>query len=102
MNNPYLIATNVYLRPVEPEDARQVMAWFNHPEITRNLLSYRPINLRAEEEFIENALKGEDELVLGIALRSNDRLIGGTGFHDIDFRNRHTGFGITIGEKEEW
>src|SRR5205814_646415 len=38
----------------------------------------------------------------GIVVRTSDRLIGGTGFHHIDFRNRHVGFGITIGEKEEW
>src|SRR5438477_11358100 len=102
MNNPYLIGTNVYLRPLEREDARQVMAWFNHPEITHTLLSYRPINLRAEEEFIDKALASEHDLVLGIVVQRSDRLIGGTGFHHIDFRNRHAGFGITIGEKEEW
>ena len=60
------------------------------------------MNLRAEEEFIDKALQSEHELVLGIALQGSDRLIGGTGLHRMDFRSRHAGFGITIGEKEEW
>jgi RimJ/RimL family protein N-acetyltransferase len=102
MQNPFLIGTKIYLRPVEREDARQCVAWFNHPEITRTLLTHRPINLRAEEQFIDKALQNERDLVLGIATLASDRLIGVTGLKDIDYRNRHAGFGITIGEKEEW
>lgn len=102
MNNPFLIGTTIYLRPLERADARQCAGWFNHPEITRTLLMYRPVSLRAEEEFIEKALQSEHDLVLGIALKDSDRLIGGTGLRDIDFKDRHAGFGITIGEPQEW
>ncbi len=102
MKNPFLIGNKIYLRPLEREDAPHCLAWFNHPEITRALLIYRPINLRAEEEFIDKALHNEHELALGIAIRDTDRLIGGTGLHQIDFKDRRAGFGISIGEKEEW
>jgi ribosomal-protein-alanine N-acetyltransferase len=102
MKNPFLIGTKIYLRPLEREDAKQCAGWFNHPEILRTLLAYRPVNLRAEEEFIDKALQSEHDLVLGIALQGSDRLIGGTGLHQMDFRSRHASFGITIGEKEEW
>ena len=102
MKNPYLIGTKIYLRPLEREDATHLVPWFNHPEVTRMLLTYRPLNLRAEEEFIDKALQNEHGLVLGIVVQGSDRLIGGTGLHQIDFKNRHAGFGITIGEKEEW
>jgi ribosomal-protein-alanine N-acetyltransferase len=102
MKNPFLIGTKIYLRPLEREDAQQCVAWFNHPEITRWLLTYRPVNLRTEEEFIDQALQSEHDLVLGIVVQATDRFIGGTGFHQIDFKNRHASFGISIGEKEEW
>src|SRR5207253_3866380 len=102
MKNPFLIGTKIYLRPLEREDAKQCVAWFNDPEITRLILTYRPVNLHAEEEFIDKTLQSEHDLVLGIASRQDDRLIGGTGLHQIDFKNRHAGFGITIGEKEAW
>src|SRR5437868_8506455 len=101
MDNPFLIGTKVYLRPLERADARQCVTWINHPEITRTLFVYRPMNLRAEEEFLDKALQNENELLLGIVIRATDRLIGGAGLHEIDFKNRHAGFGIVIGEKEE-
>jgi RimJ/RimL family protein N-acetyltransferase len=102
MINPFLIGEKVYLRPLEKGDAPIIVPWFNDPEVTRTLLAFRPLNRRAEEEFIEKANQNEHELVLGIIVKSNDRLIGGTGFHNIDFRNRHASFGIAIGEKAEW
>lgn len=102
MKNPFLIGTRIYLRAMERADAPHCLAWFNHPEITRTLLAYRPINLRAEEEFIDKATQSEHDLVLGIVLKDGDRLIGGTGLHHLDFKNRHASFGITIGDKEEW
>jgi RimJ/RimL family protein N-acetyltransferase len=102
MKNAFLIGTKIYLRPLEREDAKQCAAWFNHPEITRTLLIYRPISLHGEEEFIDKALQSEHDLLLGIAIQGSDRLIGGTGLHQIDFKNRHAGFGIAIGDKEEW
>jgi RimJ/RimL family protein N-acetyltransferase len=39
---------------------------------------------------------------LGIALRESDRLVGATGLHHTDLRNRHAAFGIVIGEKDFW
>jgi len=33
---------------------------------------------------------------------SSSRLIGTTGLHRIDFKNRHAGFGIAIGDKQAW
>jgi RimJ/RimL family protein N-acetyltransferase len=102
MINPYLIGTRVYLRPLEREDAPVFMAWLNDPEVTRTLVARRPINRRAEEEFIDQLTHSDDRISLGIALRQGDRLIGGTGLHQIDWRNRHAGFGITVGDKAEW
>lgn len=102
MKNPFLIGVKIYLRPLEREDAKQCVSWFNHPEITRMLLTYRPMNVHAEEEFIDQAVQSEHDLVLGIVVQAGDRLVGVSGFHQIDFRNRHASLGITIGEKEEW
>jgi RimJ/RimL family protein N-acetyltransferase len=102
VHNPYLIGTNVYLRPLERDDAPTLKPWVNDPEVTRTLRMYRPMTLRAEEEFIDNACRGEDRMVLGIALRATDRLIGCTGLHEIDLRSRRSGFGIFLGDKGEW
>jgi RimJ/RimL family protein N-acetyltransferase len=102
MKNPFLIGTNVYLRPLERADAPRIVPWFNDPEVTATLERYRPLDLQEEEAFIERAYRSEHDLPLGIALRETDQLIGVTGLHQIDPRNRHATFGICIGEKSEW
>ena len=102
MKNPFRIGTTIYLRPLEREDAPRIQAWINDPEVTATLAFYRPMNLQAEEEFIRHVNEGEHDMVLGIAVKETDALIGVTGLHRIDFKNRHTSFGISIGEKSEW
>jgi len=100
--NPYLIGAKVYLRPLEREDARHFVTWINDPDVRRMLLIYRPMNLQAEEEFITKSVQSEHDLVLGIAIKATDQLIGATGLHRIDCKDRQASFGISIGEKGEW
>jgi [ribosomal protein S5]-alanine N-acetyltransferase len=102
MRNPFLIGSKVYLRPVEAEDAAIVVPWFNDPDVTRLLLRYRPLTLAEEIEFLQRMRSSETDLVLGIALCETDALIGMTGLHHIEARNRHASFGISIGEKQHW
>ena len=102
MKNPFLIGERIYLRPLEREDAPIFVPWVNDQEITRNLILYRPMNRDQEEEFIARASKDQAGMVLGIALRKDDRLIGNTGFHALHLKDRHIGFGILIGDKTEW
>jgi RimJ/RimL family protein N-acetyltransferase len=102
MKNPFLIGAKVYLRPLERADAPVLLPWFNDPEVTRTLLRYRPLNLQEEEAFLDRMSESEHDLALGVVVRANDQLVGATGFHHMDFRNRHCSFGISIGEKSEW
>ncbi|MFI5398801.1 MAG: GNAT family N-acetyltransferase [Candidatus Binatia bacterium] len=102
MKNPFLVGGKTYLRPLERGDASLIVQWLNDPEVTRTLAIYRPINLHAEEEFIATIYESESEFVLGIAVQDSDRLIGVTGLHRMDFKNRHANFGIAIGDKDQW
>jgi diamine N-acetyltransferase len=102
MKNPFLIGPRVYLRPLERTDTPLLQTWVNDQEVIRNLLNFRPMNLQSEEEFLDKVTRDPDLIVLGIALRSNDRLIGDVGLHRIQSRDRQAGFGILIGEKAEW
>jgi len=103
MKNPFLSGTKVYLRPLEREDAPLLVPWINDAEVTRTLeVFYRPMNLQTELEFIENIYKSEHDVVLGIAVTATDALIGATGLHRLDCKNRRASFGIFIGEKAEW
>jgi RimJ/RimL family protein N-acetyltransferase len=102
VQNPFLIGSAVYLRPLEREDARAIVPWFNDPEVTRYTLRYRPMTLAEEEEFLRSQAASPTGLVLGIAVRADDRLVGVTGLHEVDLRNRHAGFGIILGDKPSW
>jgi [ribosomal protein S5]-alanine N-acetyltransferase len=102
MKNPFLIGPNVYLRPLEREDAPVLVPWFNDPDVSRTLLRHRPQTLRDEEAFLDKVTQSEHDVALALVVRATDRLIGVTGLHQIDFKNRHCSFGIVIGEKAEW
>jgi ribosomal-protein-alanine N-acetyltransferase len=102
MHSPFLIGPSVYLRPLEPADAQPLAAWLNDAEVTRHLRRYQPMTLAEEEGFLRRVSESATDLVLGIALRADDRLVGATGLHNLDARNRHAEFGIFIGDKSVW
>jgi RimJ/RimL family protein N-acetyltransferase len=102
MQNPFLIGKTVYLRPLEREDAHLVQPWLNDPEVTATLRTHGPLNLRAEESFIDKVTHSAHDLVAVVVRRDVDKAIGVTGLHQIDFEHRHAVFGITIGEKDAW
>lgn len=102
MKNAFLIGEQVYLRPYERADAEVLMGYLNDPEVSRTLVRHRPLNLIREQEFLDGLYKDDSGLVLGIVVRQDDRIIGGTGLHDIHPVSREAGFGIFIGAKEEW
>ncbi len=48
MKNVFLIGPNIYLRPLEVDDAPTFLPWVNDPEVARTLKIYRPLNRHAE------------------------------------------------------
>jgi ribosomal-protein-alanine N-acetyltransferase len=102
MHNPFLIGPTVYLRPLEREDVATLVAWFNDPEVTHFLQRYRPMTRLEEEAYLERLAHSDSDLALGIAVCATDRLIGTTGLHHFDNRNRQAMFGISIGDKNAW
>ncbi len=102
MQTPYLIGERVYLRPLNRDDAPTLQRHINHPEVVRTLAVWRPMSLESETAFIDRITQSESDVVLGIALKEDDRLIGSAGLHGIDWRSRVGEFGIQIGDPVEW
>lgn len=102
MKNAHVIGERLYLRPLERSDAATLQPWFNDPVVTENLQIRRPVNRDFEEAFLAGLNGDEHRVILGIALRSSDALVGSTGLEDIDTINRKANFGIAIGERAEW
>lgn len=102
MQNPNAIGPRLYLRPLELEDVPMVQRWLNDPEVTRTLDAWRPINAVFERGFIERLSTSEKDMVWVVVRRADDRPLGITGLHQIDWRTRQAVFGIALGEREEW
>jgi ribosomal-protein-alanine N-acetyltransferase len=100
--NPYQVGDRVYLRPLETADASQLQQWINDPEVSRYLSVYRPMKLEDEQQFIERANAGGENLAFGVALRQTDQLLGSAGLQRVDWKNRSAGFGISLGVPGEW
>src|SRR5205823_4230430 len=73
VQNPYLIGPNVYLRPLEVEDAPTLAGWFNDPEVTRFLLARRPITRAWEEDYLRRMADSATDLVLGVVVREGEK-----------------------------
>ena len=94
----FLSGTHIYLRALERADAPTILPWVNDQQVIRHLLIHKPMNLAAEEAFIDAVNRSEHDVVFGICERESHRLIGVTGIHRVDAKNRHGMFGIFIGE----
>lgn len=102
MDKAFLIGKRVYLRPLEPGDAERFAQWMNDGRVTRTLMARGPITLAAEREWIDRVTRDEKSLVCSIVRRADDRHIGSTGLHVIDWQARSACFGIQIGIPEMW
>ena len=95
----------VRLRHVEREDLPQFVEWLNDPEVSQGLNMHIPLSMAEEENWFENVLKGPiDERPLVFEAMEDDewRMIGNSGFHNLDWRNRNAELGIFIGDKTYW
>jgi RimJ/RimL family protein N-acetyltransferase len=102
MKNAFLIGQQIYLRPYEKSDAAVLAEYFNDWDVCRTLRPGRPLSIDAEQAFLEGHHKNESSIMMGIALKSDDRLIGGLGIHNLSLSCRSASVGLFIGDKKEW
>ena len=75
--------------------------WLNDPEVTRWLAQYLPLTRLAERAFFERMASPKDDITWAVH-DENDRHIGGTGLHGINWHHRSAVSGIVLGEKDVW
>lgn len=102
MENAFLRSARLYFRPLEREDAPRLAAFVNDPDVRRTVLTHRPMSVGAEEAFLAALPNSLNDVMLGIVLRELGELIGVTGLHRLDWRDRRGDLGLLIGDKEEW
>lgn len=95
----------VRLRAVERVDVEKFHTWINDPEVTEGLALYLPMSMRDEESWFDGiAHRPSQEKPLAIECRDGDgwKLIGNSGFFDLDHTAHSGEIGIMIGDKSHW
>jgi len=92
----------IYLRPLEPEDAKMSYKWRNDPEVWKytGAKPDRHITYHIEKEWLEGVLKRRSERRFAICLKRTDRYIGNIQLLGIQRKNAH--FHLFIGNKRYW
>jgi len=96
---------HVTLRGLELEDAKEILSHFNDIEVRRFLGHPYPIAKEEEEQWIRNTWESRrkgTEIVFGIELNGEKKLIGTVGLHSISNIHRFTELGIAIWNKDYW
>lgn len=100
-----IYGTDIRLRAVERGDLPCFQQWLNDPEVTEGLSTFLPLSMEDEEQWFDRLARLEpEEKPLAIELNENGswRLIGNSGFFNLEWTNRCAEFGIFIGDKTVW
>lgn len=100
-----IYSERVRLRSIEREDLPRFVAWLNDPEVRQGISIYLPFSLAEEEGWFEDVLKNppvERPLVIELRVGEVWEPIGSCGFLNLDWKNRSSELGISIGEKRYW
>ena len=102
MHNPFRIGTDIYLRPLEPEDVPSLTDWTTRPAIRIALdLFYRLCDRAAAGLFLERTKSDAHDIALGIVAQETETLLGFIGLNRIDQKNRQVQLGFFLGAQKE-
>jgi RimJ/RimL family protein N-acetyltransferase len=100
MNISFITGNEIYLRPIEPEDADgDYLAWVNAPSIRCYMESLHFPNSRESlKSFIESQNERKDTAFFAIVDSKTDKHIGNAKLGPVDWVNRVAMFGRMIGD----
>ena len=100
MYGPVIRGKLVILRAPKPQEAAEMITWFEELEVTRFIKLRHPPSLDAETEFLERAARDPDHIFW--AVEHEGRLVGSTSIMQIDWKHGHGRTGTVIGDKKAW
>ncbi len=100
MLGPVLVGERITLAPARPEHLPEFVRWFADLEVTRFLLVRFPFSEKQEQEWYDSV--AGDRTCVHWAIFREERLIGVTGIHQIDWINRNAITGTILGVRDEW
>ena len=101
LQNPFLVGARIYLRPLEPaQDNHFYSTWMNDAD-TRRYFSIYPTSDTRGKERLEQLYKDGKHIIFGVALKSDNQLIGLVGLKDINTLNQSAEF-YNIVDRRFW
>jgi diamine N-acetyltransferase len=106
-----IVGDRLRFRAVEREDLPTLLEWINDPDVYTRLGVYLPLSMADEQDWFDEGRKRppeEHNLVIELRQPGQDsgqpswKMIGVTGFFNLNNRNRSAELGIMIGAKEYW
>lgn len=101
MRVPGISGEKVRLVPLEKEHLENCLKWLNDSEVMRWTKRVIPLHRAQEDKFLERMVESRDDVAWAIH-DENDRHIGVSGIHRIDWQYRSGMTGTIIGEKSAW
>ncbi|MFC1500325.1 GNAT family N-acetyltransferase [Candidatus Zixiibacteriota bacterium] len=92
----------IYLRLLEESDLPLRVKWINTDEIRSTLMFDYPLSIAKTRQWFSNTLMDSTKVHFSIVDNESEKVIGMTGFIDINVKHQRSQFYITIGETEFW
>jgi len=94
----------IQLAAIQREYIPRYVEWLNDWETSQFLAPGVPFPMSLEDEtdWFENRRRREGTYTFAILTLAENKLIGNTGLHNVDLKNRSATFGIFIGDKNYW
>lgn len=101
LQNPFLVGERLYLRPLEPaQDYHLYSTWMNDAE-TRSYFSIYPTSDTRGKDRLDQLYKDGKHIIFGVALKSDNQLIGLVGLKEINTLNQSAEF-YNIVDRRFW
>lgn len=105
MFGPNIVGERVRLGPPDATMIPAFLRWMADPEVIRYLTPTFPPSEAMEQEWLDRMARDENQVLWAVWAtdgEAGDRLIGTTGIHRLNWRDRRAVTGNLIGEKAEW
>jgi RimJ/RimL family protein N-acetyltransferase len=92
----------VRLRSLKDDDIMLMFQWINDPEVIRFTNNFKPVSEAEQRVWFQSQVDQKNQIVLGIEVKTEKKLIGSCGLYAIERVNRKAEVRIKIGNKSYW
>ena len=98
----FLADEKVALTPLYDEHLPLLTRWINTQAVIRYLGGPLGMSIESERQWLERMRGSDNDVLFGILVRAEQRLIGTVSLHGVRGLGRNAEYGISIGEPDEW